>query len=81
MTKNIVPGVAGPHAGEDLAHSTQVLLHLTFFDRFAFFCKLACSHAMCKILEKRDGIVDVQEVGFEADAGTVLLQLGPVGTV
>ena len=39
VAKSIKQGVAGPHAGEDLAHGTQVLLHLPFFDRFYFFLR------------------------------------------
>ena len=35
----------------------------------------------CDKWEKRDGIVDVRELGFESDAGAVLVPLGPGGTV
>ena len=63
-----MPGVADPKAGEDLAHNTEVLFHLALFDADLFFDKLAGLHAMCRKLEKKDGIVYLRKVGLKPNA-------------
>ena len=76
-----MPWVAGSQAGEDLSCGAEVLLHLLFFDGLLFFYKLAGLHAMGIKLEKKDGMVDMREVGIKPDTGAVVFPLGPVGTV
>ena len=73
--------VASRHAGKDLSHSAEVLFHLLLSDWFSFLGEFFGAHAMCNKLEKRDGIVDVREVGLKPNAGTVFFPLDSVGTV
>ena len=76
-----MPGAAGPKAGEDLSHSAEVLFNLVFAEALSLFGKFPSAHAMCKKIEKSDGILHVRKVGFKSNAGAEPFPLGPVGTI
>ena len=47
--------VAAPQAGEDPAHSAEVLIHPLLFGRLSFFGELSGAHALCKKWRKGMG--------------------------
>ena len=59
-----VPGVAGPQAGERLAHRTEDCLHLFRLDRFAAEGESFVPAALCKDAEEGDRVHAVSQEGI-----------------
>jgi hypothetical protein len=75
----VVPGVRGPHAGEDLlGHGAKILLHGPLANWPTVGGKVACADLVGKRLEEGEGIVDSGEEGVESELGAELAPLSPV---
>ncbi len=77
LAHRVHPGVVGPHAGEDLRHRPEVLLHRPFSNSLAARGQEARSDALGENLKDGDGVADAAEVGVDAEPVAVGRPLVP----